>query len=175
MTDACAGTLSTSLGYAFSNDADFNKPKGFNLKYGYEWENQLGLITSFTYLHSSEDSYPTENGVSLKNEKTSTYYSFGAGPTFRISQFISLYGLLGLSYTRNSNKSNTEDAETSDSDESIYYNTNHATSVMYGTGANINLPDDFLLNIGFERGSYKNENAASKSSDTFNINIGYKW
>lgn len=167
---AISGTLNASIGYAFSKNDEAGTPKGFNLKYGYEWSDSFGMMTSFSYLHSSKDSYQSDHDISFKNEKTDSYYSFGMGPSYRLNSIINFYGLLGFNYARKSNKSNDIDT-----DESIYYKTKNSTSLMYGTGLNINISNDFLVNIGYERGSYKNENSDNKNSNIYNFNIGYQW
>ncbi|WP_419793141.1 Ail/Lom family outer membrane beta-barrel protein [Serratia fonticola] len=82
-----AGESTISLGYAQSHvKVDGNNlnenPKGFNLKYRYEIDNNLGFITSFTYTTQSYDFYYGSNKVGDGDLK---YYSLTAGPAYRFN------------------------------------------------------------------------------------------
>ena len=72
-----------------------NKMGGFNLKYRYEEDNSpLGVIGSFTY---TEKSRTASSGDYNKNQ----YYGITAGPAYRINDWASIYGVVGVGYTWN--------------------------------------------------------------------------
>ncbi|AHE72816.1 hypothetical protein M942_09315 [Enterobacter ludwigii] len=170
LSPAYAGTLESSIGYSFGNSGDINSPKGFNVKYGYRWDDALGVITSFTYMHSDNDSFSTDNNIKLKNEQTTSYYSFGVGPSYKVSDYIGVYGLLGLSHISNEYKSTYLS-----SGDSYWHKDNNSTNFMYGMGLNFYLPYDIMVNAGYERTSFDTINSDNNHLNTFNINIGYKW
>lgn len=68
-----------------------NKTNGFNLKYRYEQDNNpLGVIGSFTYTEKDR----TENGAYNKGQ----YYGITAGPAYRLNDWASIYGVVGVGY-----------------------------------------------------------------------------
>ncbi len=91
------GESSISIGYAQSRVKEDGykldkNPRGFNLKYRYEFNNDWGVIGSFAQtrrgVEESVDGFKLIDG-------DFKYYSVTAGPVFRINEYVSLYGLLG--------------------------------------------------------------------------------
>ncbi|ENO0817838.1 outer membrane beta-barrel protein [Proteus mirabilis] len=94
------GENTLSLGYAQSHvKADGDKlkenPKGFNVKYRYEFDNQWGMIGSFAYTHQG---YDYRFGSQSVGTADLDYYSFTAGPVYRFNDYVSAYGLLGVAH-----------------------------------------------------------------------------
>ncbi|WP_145539274.1 Ail/Lom family outer membrane beta-barrel protein [Yersinia kristensenii] len=94
------GESSISLGYAQShvkaNGHSLDKDhKGINVKYRYEVNNDWGMISSFTYTDLDHDYY---QGNTKIGEGDSRYYSLTTGPIFRINEYVSLYGLMGVAH-----------------------------------------------------------------------------
>lgn len=86
-----------SVGYAQSHvKVDGNKldekPKGFNLKYRYEIDDNWGVLASFAYTHQGYDFY---HGGSKVGTGDLDYYSWTMGPAYRFNDYISAYGLIG--------------------------------------------------------------------------------
>ncbi|HEY3984268.1 outer membrane protein OmpX [Cedecea sp.] len=88
---ASAATSTVTGGYAQSDmQGVANKAGGFNLKYRYENDTPLGYIGSFTYTQKSD----TQDGVYNKGQ----YYGITAGPAYRINDWASIYGVVGVGY-----------------------------------------------------------------------------
>ncbi|WP_174891107.1 Ail/Lom family outer membrane beta-barrel protein [Candidatus Williamhamiltonella defendens] len=103
---------SVSVGYAWSSlgvvneknkDLGVNKdagPKGVNLKYRYEIDNQLGIITSFTYLRKKEDLSLKIGAEDGNYSLNFNYYSLLIGPTYRFNEWVSGYAALGVVHSK---------------------------------------------------------------------------
>jgi outer membrane protein X len=89
---AVAATSTVTGGYAQSDmQGVMNKANGFNLKYRYEQDNNpLGVIGSFTYTEKDR----SENGAYNKGQ----YYGITAGPAYRLNDWASIYGVVGVGY-----------------------------------------------------------------------------
>lgn len=92
---AFAGQSTVSGGYAQSDyQGVANKSSGFNLKYRYEWsDSQLGYITSFT--HTEKSGFGDE---AVYNK--AQYNAITGGPAYRINDWASIYGLVGVGHGR---------------------------------------------------------------------------
>ena len=102
-TTTFAATSTVTGGYAQSDmQGKANKAGGFNLKYRYEQDNNpLGVIGSFTYTEKDNNS----NGTYNKGQ----YYGITAGPAYRLNDWASIYGVVGVGYGKfqNNNCSST--------------------------------------------------------------------
>lgn len=139
-----AGESTISLGYAQSHvkvdDRNLDEnPKGFNLKYRYEIDNNLGFITSFTYTTQSYDYYYGSNKVGDADLK---YYSLTAGPAYRFNDYISAYGLIGFGHGKATSNVSLL-GYSANSDES-------KTSVAYGAGLQLNVTPNIALDAHYE-------------------------
>ncbi|MDA6077053.1 Ail/Lom family outer membrane beta-barrel protein [Edwardsiella anguillarum] len=76
--------------------ADFKNITGVNLKYRYEWDSPLSLMTSFTYMGGSKAFNESAGPEYYRGNGDLKYYSLAAGPAWRINDSVSVYGLLGL-------------------------------------------------------------------------------
>lgn len=90
---AVAATSTVTGGYAQSDaQGAANKMNGFNLKYRYEQDNNpLGVIGSFTYTEKDRT-----NGAGDYNK--TQYYGLTAGPAYRLNDWASIYGVVGVGY-----------------------------------------------------------------------------
>ncbi|WP_130651583.1 Ail/Lom family outer membrane beta-barrel protein, partial [Candidatus Williamhamiltonella defendens] len=103
---------SLSVGYAWSSLGVISKeneyiktnkdagPKGINLKYRYEIDNQLGIITSFTYLRKKEDLLVKMEPSDFNYSLNFNYYSLLIGPTYRFNEWVSGYAALGVVHSK---------------------------------------------------------------------------
>lgn len=99
------GYARSSLGVADEKNKDLgvNKdagPKGVNLKYRYEIDNQLGIITSFTYLRKKEDLSAKIGAEDGNYSLNFNYYSLLIGPTYRFNEWVSGYAALGVVHSK---------------------------------------------------------------------------
>ncbi|PHY80919.1 outer membrane protein OmpX (plasmid) [Serratia marcescens] len=151
---AFAGQSTVSAGYA---QGDFqgvaNKADGFNLKYRYEFDNNpLGVIGSFT--HREKDG--SQDGFYNKAQ----YNSISAGPAYRINDWASIYGLVGLGYGKfTTNAQN----GTSRHDTADY-------GFTYGAGLQFNPIENVALDVGYEQNRIR-----SVDVGTWNVGVGYRF
>lgn len=151
---ALAGQSTVSAGYA-QGDAQgvVNKAKGVNLKYRYEWDDsQLGAIGSFTYLEDSQ----TNDGLYTKGQ----YMGFTAGPAYRLNDWASLYGVIGLihgKYTGN---------ETDGSER----NHNDDYGFTYGAGVQFNPLQDVAIDVGYEQSRIRSVDVGAWA-----VGVGYRF
>lgn len=156
---------SVSLGYAhnkLSGDGDSITMKGVNVKYRYEWDNPISLMTSFSYLSGKKDIKDDEGDFLFTD--TAKYYSLLVGPAYRFNEYVSAYTLLGANYFRLKAKY----------DDATSENTNN-TSVSYSAGFQINPVDNFVIDISYEGGRPKGFNNKSFNSNGFAIGVGYRF
>lgn len=151
---AFAGQSTVTAGYA-QGDAQgvVNKAKGFNLKYRYEFDDsQVGVISSFTYLEDSQ----SNDGYYNKGQ----YMGFTAGPAYRINDWASVYGVIGLShgkYTYNA-------ADGTDNNHNDDY------GFTYGAGLQFNPIQDVALDVGYEQSRIR-----SVDVGTWAVGVGYRF
>ncbi|EKN4774180.1 MULTISPECIES: attachment invasion locus protein Ail [Yersinia] len=135
-----ASESSISIGYAQSHVKENgytldNDPKGFNLKYRYELDDNWGVIGSFAYTHQGYDFFYGSNKFGHGDVD---YYSVTMGPSFRINEYVSLYGLLGAAHGK---------VKSSVFDESISAS---KTSMAYGAGVQFNPLPNFVIDASYE-------------------------
>ncbi|MBS9440785.1 Ail/Lom family outer membrane beta-barrel protein [Photorhabdus heterorhabditis] len=132
---ANAGESTISGGYAqshvkFNSDKLDDNPKGFNLKYRYELDNNFGVISSFTYTHKSLEENPVKFDVD--------YYSLMAGPAYRFNEYVSVYGMVGAAHGKAKVSLLGVSAEKS------------KTSISYGLGLQFNPMPNWTIDTSYE-------------------------
>lgn len=158
-SSAFAGTSTVSAGYA-QGDAQgvVNKANGFNLKYRYEQDNNpLGVIGSFTYIQ--DDSNPTSGDY-----RKAQYYGITAGPAYRINDWVSAYGVIGLGYGKfqyNDNVASTANREKSDTSDYGF---------SYGAGLQFNPIQNVALDVSYEQSRIR-----SVDVGTWIAGVGYSF
>ncbi|ROP59093.1 outer membrane protein X [Enterobacter sp. BIGb0383] len=128
---AVAATSTVTGGYAQGDmQGVANKAGGVNLKYRYEQDNNpLGVISSFTYIqksHTNDDGY-----------NKGQYYGITAGPAYRLNDWASIYGVVGVGY----GKSQQPEVAGSTSDYGF----------SYGAGLQFNPMENVALDFGYEQ------------------------
>ncbi len=169
---ALADSQTISLGYAQSKVQDFKNIRGVNAKYRYEWDSPVSLISSLTYMSGKQNESADYPGMGSKSSHVNfKYYSLSAGPAYRFNSYISIYGLLGLNYSK-ADYSYRESSLSGSSWESSG-NSNKA-SLMYGAGVQINPLENLSIDIGYEGSSFKDVEK-TLSINGFNIGVGYRF
>ncbi|HBT3821285.1 TPA: outer membrane protein OmpX [Klebsiella aerogenes] len=150
---AVSATCSGGMGYAQSDmQGKANKAGGFNLKYRYEQDNNpLGVIGSFTYTEKDN----TSNGTYNKGQ----YYGITAGPAYRLNDWASIYGVIGIGYGKfqNNNFPNQK------SDMSDY-------GFSYGAGMQFNPIENVALDFSYEQSRIRNVDVG-----TWIAGVGYRF
>ncbi|WP_226569376.1 outer membrane protein OmpX [Mangrovibacter yixingensis] len=149
---AFAGTSTVTGGYAQSDmQGAANKAGGFNLKYRYEFDNSpLGVIGSFTYTEKNR----SEDSVYHKGQ----YYGITAGPAYRINDWASIYGVIGLGYGKFQQTDYPEKADMSD------------YGFSYGAGLQFNPIENVALDFSYEQSRIR-----SVDVGTWIAGVGYRF
>lgn len=148
---ASAATSTITGGYAQSDMQDFaDKAGGFNLKYRYENDIPLGYIGSFTYTQKSDIQDDVYN--------TGQYYGITAGPAFRINDWASIYGVVGVGYGKFQQSAFPE------------YNFVSDYGFSYGAGLQFNPIENVALDFSYEQSRLRSVNVS-----TWIAGIGYRF
>ncbi|MCT4701308.1 outer membrane protein OmpX [Enterobacteriaceae bacterium H20N1] len=148
---ATAATSTVTGGYAQSDmQGVANKTNGFNLKYRYENDTPLGYIGSFTYTEKDR----TEDGVYNKGQ----YYGITAGPAYRLNDWASIYGVVGVGYGKFQTTDYPAKADTSD------------YGFSYGAGMQFNPIENVALDVSYEQSRIRNVDVG-----TWIAGVGYRF
>ncbi len=142
-------------GYAQSDyQGVANKANGFNLKYRYEdGSNPLGWIGSFTYTEKDN----TDSGIYNKGQ----YYGVTGGPAFRLNDWASIYGVVGVGYGKFQQTEN----------ESLNRSaTNSDYGFSYGAGMQFNPIENVALDFSYEQSRIRNVDVG-----TWIAGVGYRF
>lgn len=158
-TSAFADTSTVTGGYAQGDmQGVANKANGFNLKYRWEQDNNpLGVIGSFTYLE--DDSTPSSGDY-----RKAQYYGLTAGPAFRLADWVSIYGVVGVGYGKfqqNDNAASTANRQKFD---------NSDYGVSYGAGLQFNPIEHVALDVSYEQSRIR-----SVDVGTWIAGVGYSF
>ena len=149
---AVAATSTVTGGYAQSDmQGVMNKTNGFNLKYRYEQDNSpLGVIGSFTYTEKDR----TESGVYQKGQ----YYGITAGPAYRLNDWASIYGVVGIGHGKFQDNSYPNKHDMSD------------YGFSYGAGMQFNPIENVALDFSYEQSRIRNVDVG-----TWIAGVGYSF
>ncbi|HEY0209787.1 outer membrane protein OmpX [Acerihabitans sp.] len=152
---ATAGESTVTAGYAQGDmQGVINKASGFNLKYRYEMDDTSpwSMISSFTYLE--------KNRAEQGDYKKGQYYGITAGPAFRINDWSSVYGVVGMGVGQFTN--NAQDGS----------NTNRTSDVgvAYGAGLQFNPMENVALDVSYEQSRIR-----SVDVGTWIAGVGYRF
>ncbi|OTA19830.1 virulence-related outer membrane protein [Xenorhabdus beddingii] len=156
-----------SVGYAQSKMSDesfkeiFDKPKGFNLKYRYEFNDRLGIIGSYT---RTEKSYSnTVNNITGKVE----YASLMAGPSYRFNEYVSAYALVGAAAGKITGTQTTTFLGRS---YTVSTDSQDEASVAYGAGLQFNPHPNIAVDV-----SYEHAKPGDVKVGTWTVGVGYRF
>jgi putative virulence related protein PagC len=177
--NAMADNHTVSLGYQQTHIKDFGKINGVNVKYRFEWDSPVSIITSFSYMGATESA--TEYLGQIGNlgtfdhvtEEKFNYYSLSMGPAFRFNDYISFYGLVGI----NHNKAHYKERIVAKSPGvTADYNSekSRGTSFMYGAGVQVNPMENIVIDLGYE-GSHSGMKDNNHAINSFNVGLGYRF
>ncbi|MBT0726994.1 outer membrane protein OmpX [Rosenbergiella australiborealis] len=146
-------------GYAQSDyQGVLNKANGFNLKYRYEDEsNPLGWITSFTYTEKDANR-------DVNDYRKGQYYGITAGPAYRLNDWASIYGVVGIGIGRVQNNAEGHGAAGYNS------KSNSDVGVAYGAGLQFNPWENVALDVGYEQSRIRNVDVG-----TWIAGVGYSF
>ncbi|AIJ07248.1 MULTISPECIES: Ail/Lom family outer membrane beta-barrel protein [Edwardsiella] len=171
---AMAEGQTVSLGYAQAKVADFKNITGVNLKYRYEWDSPLSLMTSFTYMGGSKAFNESAGPEYYRGNGDLKYYSLAAGPAWRINDSVSVYGLLGVNVNKTAVSAAWRDVWVGGYEEGSLQQTRTKGSLMYGAGLQINPLANWSIDVGYE-GSRVDLGGSKHSINGFNLGVGYRF
>ncbi|WP_174889229.1 Ail/Lom family outer membrane beta-barrel protein [Candidatus Williamhamiltonella defendens] len=166
---------SVSVGYAWSSLGVVNEknnliktnkdagPKGINLKYRYEIDNQLGIITSFTYLRKKEDLSGKIGPADINYSLNFNYYSLLIGPTYRFNEWVSGYAALGVVHSKVK-----ETGKFIDIDEKFDNKKNGFAGMI---GVQVNPMPNIVIDGSFEYA----KSVYGKKAKVWSIGLGYRF
>ncbi|MDM8358335.1 Ail/Lom family outer membrane beta-barrel protein [Pandoraea communis] len=157
LTSGLGGVVAQTLGAVLLPAG--NKPGGVNLKYRYEFDENLGFIVSYT---------GTGRTTSLgSNSKKLRYDSLTAGPSYRFNNYFSLYAGLGAS--RGEYGFDINDARIKIKESNTKYG---LASIV---GAQVNVYKNVTLDFSYEYSKLNFENNKTGKFNTWSVALGYRF
>ncbi|MDR3434056.1 MAG: outer membrane protein OmpX [Rouxiella aceris] len=158
-SSAFADTSTVTAGYAQGDmQGVANKADGFNLKYRFEQDsNPLGVIGSFTYIEK-------DHSLSSNSYDKAQYYGITAGPAYRLNDWASIYGVVGLGYGKF--------AENQYAESSVLRQKSDTSDVgfSYGAGLQFNPMQNVALDVSYEQSRIR-----SVDVGTWIAGVGYRF
>lgn len=140
---------------------------GTFVRYRYEMSDDWGFIGSFAYSktdYSAPLTLNVDNNTSKHISNVKGDYMFlMAGPAYRINEYISVYGLVGLGYS-NVNF----DLDVTRYGKKTFSKSN--TNLAYGVGIQLNVYQGIIFDAGYERSG-----SGEWKTDAFTVGLGYKF
>lgn len=170
-----------SLGYQHGHIKDFGGIQGGNFRFQYETSSPWGFMGSLSVMKNNWRDADTEckrNDAKCRdnyNEKhrldrNAEYYSALIGPTYRISDRLSIFALGGISHTKVDNplifdyldNIHKKDGSTS------------SNQFAYSTGLTFDATRNLALTVGFE-GSQAAFSSKKHEMKSIFVNVGYRF
>ncbi|WP_264625979.1 Ail/Lom family outer membrane beta-barrel protein [Candidatus Symbiopectobacterium sp. NZEC135] len=146
-----------SLGYSHGKVTDFKNIHGVTAKYHYQPDGSLGFISSLTYMDGDKKISDHEGSGKINLQ----YYALLVGPSFRVNEFVSLYGLAGALHL----KAKGYDVTGNNESHKLSANT-----FAYGAGVQIAPAANWTIDVGYEGAAFKD-----MKLNGFNIGLGYRF
>ncbi|MBG6246304.1 virulence protein [Candidatus Symbiopectobacterium sp. 'North America'] len=156
---AKADTHTLSMGYSQGKVTNFKNLRGVTAKYHYQPDNSLGFISSLTYM-GGEGKFNLDGD---KGKAQLKYYSLLVGPSYRVNEFVSLYGLAGVAHGKGKLSGTYADGD------NIPYK-DKKSGFAYGAGVQISPTANWSIDLGYEGSTAKNIKI-----NGFNIGLGYRF
>ncbi|KMJ43346.1 virulence protein [Xenorhabdus khoisanae] len=171
---AYADSNTVAVGYAQSKVQNFKNIRGVNLHYRYEMDSPVSIVGSLTYMKGDEGGHYNGVNYSGKANIDMKYYSFMAGPAYRINDYVSVYGLLGFSHSKVDASVNEIKKEYGKETHSSMKVNRKSTNLAYGAGVEVNPIQNLSLYAGYEGSSIKDYDERHNING-FNIGVGYRF
>ncbi|WP_099076060.1 Ail/Lom family outer membrane beta-barrel protein [Proteus alimentorum] len=159
------GKTTLSAGYAQLKMEGQDPMHGGSVSLRQELNQQFGILATATY---AQNEYDLDKPVKqVLRDVNARYYSVMAGPTLRLNDFFSVYGVAGISQIQFKNIT----------DENIGKNKIKKNTFSWGAGMIINPTEMLSMSVGYENSRYKMSELSENRlvMDGFIANIGYRF
>lgn len=159
------GSTTVSAGYAQMKLEGQNPMHGGVFSVRQELNSQFGILATATY---SQGEYDLDKSVkTILKDVSARYYSVMAGPTLRFNDYLSVYGVMGISQVQY------KDIKHKDFEKTKI----KKNAFSWGAGLMINPTEVVSISIGYENSRYKIKelNDSRIIMDGFIANIGYRF
>ncbi|WP_337037005.1 Ail/Lom family outer membrane beta-barrel protein [Pantoea agglomerans] len=181
MADDTDVTPTMSFGYQRGHINDFGEIQGGNFRFQYETSSPWGFMGTVSAMKKNWQNANTKcrkNDTACREkynakhrlDRNAVYYSALMGPTYRISDKLSVFALGGISHTKVDNPLNYEDINRMSS-SSGSSSSNH---FAYSTGLTFDATRHLALTAGFE-GSQAAFTSKKHDVKSAIINVGYRF
>ncbi|HEC5300563.1 TPA: Ail/Lom family outer membrane beta-barrel protein [Enterobacter asburiae] len=153
-------------------------PKGMFIRYRYEFTDTLGIIGSLSYAQQDGSTKGEINNSATKQSYrnkfrvTGDYFSSLVGPAWRLNEYVSFYGMAGVSFKHFRDErmarlysDNTIVSDVSSNDSST------KTSMAYSLGAQFNVYQHLVIDAAYEGSS----GGGDWKTNAFTVGLGYQF
>lgn len=148
---------------------------GINIKYRYEWDSPFSVIGSVSFSDGSRKSiFKGEDGFYHDARLDIRQYSMLIGPAYRFNDCVSIYGLIGVNYS----KMDVDLYSTEGIVVAIPGSSDSSSAFAYSLGVQIEPLQNFVVDVAYEGAhhSLNNLNQPLKlDSSSFVLGIGYRF
>ncbi|HAK8511671.1 TPA: Ail/Lom family outer membrane beta-barrel protein [Salmonella enterica] len=166
-----------TLHLADMNGRGLSDPKGVNVRYRYELTDRLGMMASFSFAESkSGDRLALSDTRWHEASARMRYLSVMAGPTLRVTDWLSGYVMAGAAYTRLSGFSGdwqrVTGADGLITDELVRGDSNRVsqTRLAYSAGVQVDITDQVVADLAWEGAG-----SGDWRTSAFIVGIGYRF
>ncbi|EDS7032443.1 Ail/Lom family outer membrane beta-barrel protein [Salmonella enterica subsp. enterica serovar Oranienburg] len=157
---------------------DYSDPRGVNIKYRYEFDDHLGVITSFTYASKTFEGGASSlgSGNFYEGEDKGRYFSGMIGPAWRFNDYVSVYAMAGVAYSKlSSDLAEYQPITKSDGTSSrkrvaSWDDSSDHTSFAYSAGLQFNPWEHVAIDA-----AYEGSGTGDWHTNGFIVGIGYKF
>ncbi|HAF2407412.1 TPA: Ail/Lom family outer membrane beta-barrel protein [Salmonella enterica] len=159
----------------FSAGADkYKDPKGINIKYRYEFDDNWGAIGSVTYAWAKYDGHlnakdpESSDSVNAKGSIKGHYFSILAGPAYRINDYVSGYAMAGLANSKTKYSADYSYNIDNSTGNGSYSNDKNKTTFAYSVGLQFNPVKSVAIDV-----AYEGSGSGDWNTNGFNVGVGY--
>lgn len=170
-----------SLGFQKGGLGSFSNLHGSNVKLQYETSLLWGVMGSYTQMKNNwqdesdvcrihDKKCSADYNINHAYDKHAEYYSWMAGPTYRVSNNLSLFALAGISHAGIGNP--VPYTNNGLSTQTMHYSSSNQFS--YSAGLMLKASDKLLFTAGYE-GSHASYEGSKLDMKSLFIDVGYQF
>ena len=145
------------------HDGKGKSPQGMSIRYRYEITDEIGVITSFTWVRSMTnaqafiDINPGDESREVKNPAASArtdiranYWSLLSGPSWRFNEYLSVYAMAGMGVAKVTTDLKINDNLNHGADSFSESKSTKKTALAWAAGAQFNLNESVAMDVAYE-------------------------